>query len=93
MVNQHCHREMAIRLIPLKVEAAGRIPKWPTGADCKSAGLRLRQFESDSYHHLTKTGKSPDFTNVFSGSASISIVLAVRFQALRGVCVLLQYEV
>src|SRR5262249_47804560 len=30
---------------------AGRIPKWPTGADCKSAGLRLRWFESSSYHH------------------------------------------
>ena len=30
----------------------GRIPKWPTGADCKSAGSRLRWFESSSYHHL-----------------------------------------
>ena len=27
----------------------GRLPKWPTGADCKSAGLRLRWFE---IHHL-----------------------------------------
>ena len=33
---------------------AGRIPKWPTGADCKSAGLRLRRFESFSYHHLSR---------------------------------------
>src|SRR5689334_12765780 len=32
--------------------SAGRIPKWPTGADCKSAGLRLRWFESSSYHHF-----------------------------------------
>src|SRR5205823_3188607 len=32
--------------------ASGRIPKWPTGADCKSAGLRLRWFESSSYHHF-----------------------------------------
>src|SRR5258706_13128914 len=31
----------------------GRIPKWPTGADCKSAGLRLRWFESSSYHHFS----------------------------------------
>src|SRR6516162_6915985 len=29
----------------------GRLPKWPTGADCKSAGLRLRWFESITYHH------------------------------------------
>ena len=32
--------------------SAGRLPKWPTGADCKSAGLRLRWFESITYHHL-----------------------------------------
>src|SRR5512137_2709239 len=31
--------------------ACGRILKWPTRADCKSAGLRLRRFESFSYHH------------------------------------------
>src|SRR6202012_462680 len=30
----------------------GRLPKWPTGADCKSAGLRLRWFESITYHHF-----------------------------------------
>src|SRR5512137_2750263 len=30
--------------------ACGRILKWPTRADCKSAGLRLRRFESFSYH-------------------------------------------
>src|SRR5690348_10033027 len=34
------------------VGSAGRLPKWPTGADCKSAGLRLRWFESITYHHL-----------------------------------------
>lgn len=28
----------------------GGIPKWPTGADCKSAGIRLRRFESFSHH-------------------------------------------
>src|SRR5215469_18090479 len=31
--------------------SVGRLPKWPTGADCKSAGLRLRWFESITYHH------------------------------------------
>ena len=30
----------------------GGIPKRPTGADCKSAGLRLRWFESTSLHQL-----------------------------------------
>ncbi len=29
----------------------GEIPKWPTGADCKSAASQLRRFESCSPHH------------------------------------------
>ena len=29
----------------------GEIPKRPTGADCKSAGARLRGFKSSSPHH------------------------------------------
>ena len=29
----------------------GGVPKRPTGADCKSAGLRLRRFESYPLHH------------------------------------------
>ena len=28
----------------------GQIPKWPKGADCKSAGRRLRRFESFTAH-------------------------------------------
>src|SRR3972149_810855 len=31
---------------------SGEIPKWPKGADCKSAGARLRGFKSSSPHHL-----------------------------------------
>src|SRR5258706_8917229 len=42
-----------LRLASSRGDAAGgRIPKWPTGADCKSAGLRLHWFESSSYHHF-----------------------------------------
>ena len=33
----------------------GQIPEWPNGADCKSAGLRLRWFESIFAHALVKT--------------------------------------
>ena len=29
----------------------GQIPEWPNGADCKSAGLRLRWFESIFAHY------------------------------------------
>ena len=29
---------------------AGRVPKWPTGSDCKSDGLCLRRFESCRAH-------------------------------------------
>src|SRR5204863_4111894 len=37
--------------IQFRARTVGRIPKWPTGADCKSAGLRLHWFKSSSYHH------------------------------------------
>src|SRR5262245_14319835 len=37
--------------------ASGEIPKWPKGADCKSAGGRLRGFKSSSPHHLPEAGK------------------------------------
>ena len=29
----------------------GQVPKWPKGADCKSAGLCLPRFESLPAHH------------------------------------------
>ena len=29
----------------------GEIPEWSKGADCKSADIRLRRFESYSRHH------------------------------------------
>ena len=34
---------------------SGWIPEWPNGADCKSAGLRLRWFESISTHLIIET--------------------------------------
>ena len=44
----------------------GRIPEWPNGADCKSAGLYLRWFESI-------------FAHSFCGSSSVD--RASAFQA------------
>ena len=35
----------------------GQIPEWPNGADCKSAGLRLRWFES-IFAHKKNCGSS-----------------------------------
>ena len=32
----------------------GWLPEWPNGADCKSAGFRLRWFESITTHILLK---------------------------------------
>ena len=29
----------------------GEFPEWPNGSDCKSAGVRLRRFESSTPHH------------------------------------------
>ena len=34
-----------------KLFSLGQIPKWSKGADCKSAGYRLRGFKSLSAHH------------------------------------------
>ena len=31
--------------------SVGEVPKWPKGADCKSAGERLRGFKSSPPHH------------------------------------------
>ncbi len=31
-------------------ESEGQLPEWPNGADCNSAGLRLRWFESITAH-------------------------------------------
>jgi hypothetical protein len=32
----------------------GGVPEWPNGADCKSAGVRLRWFESIRPHSLAR---------------------------------------
>src|SRR5689334_4598441 len=37
----------------------GGMPEWPKGADCKSAGLCLRWFESTSLHHLPSERAHP----------------------------------
>ena len=38
-------------------DGAGGVPEWPKGADCKSAGVSLRRFESFP-HHLVARGRS-----------------------------------
>ena len=40
--------------IARKKRKNGRIPEWPNGADCKSAGLYLRWFESIFSQKITK---------------------------------------
>ena len=34
----------------------GQVPEWPNGADCKSAGSRLREFESLPAHQMVVFG-------------------------------------
>ena len=48
----------------------GQIPEWPNGADCKSAGVRLRWFESIFAHRSDAENR---------GSSSVDRALA--FQA------------
>jgi hypothetical protein len=71
-----------LNLRPLR----GRLPKWPTGADCKSAGLRLRWFESITYHHSKITGKQAVLANAFKLFVDLGGCHFVRFPALGDFC-------
>ena len=46
-VNEEATKEMSISW----TLDGGEVPEWPNGADCKSAGLCLRRFESFPLHH------------------------------------------
>ena len=75
--------------------AQGRIPEWPNGADCKSAGVRLRWFESITSHEKKSrlelqdpddarqsgigAGEADSDTVCFCGSSSVD--RASAFQA------------
>ena len=52
----------------------GRIPEWPNGADCKSAGLYLRWFESIFAHSLIANLK-----RFLSGSAFLLSLYGALF--------------
>lgn len=67
-------RQRSIRLFnPILL---GEVPEWLNGADCKSAGLRLRQFESAPPHHLLN---GVCFSFLFAGVAQLA--RASAFQA------------
>ena len=38
----------------------GQLPEWPNGADCNSADVRLRWFESITAHFLLRGSSSVD---------------------------------
>ena len=67
----------------------GQVAKWPTAADCKSALLRVRWFESALAHShlpglLTAVGESGNLANVLFGNVSCgssSVGRATAFQA------------
>ena len=64
------------------VNGPGEIPKRPTGADCKSAVLRLRRFESCSPHNngaITGRPSTIEGRPALSGSSSVG--RASAFQA------------
>ena len=48
---------MVIASGQLFVKYAG-VPEWSIGADCKSAGVRLRRIKSFPRHHILQTGDS-----------------------------------
>ena len=63
----------------------GGILKRPTRADCKSAGLRLRRFESFSHHQPFPQGKSgflPSNSMVFTGPLFLNLCVMVLLPSL-----------
>ena len=46
----------ATRNLSSRAGRFGEVPKWPKGADCKSAGVRLRGFKSSPPHHCSDGG-------------------------------------
>jgi hypothetical protein len=79
-------------LITLRFNRSGRLPKWPTGADCKSAGLRLRWFESITYHHSFFIRKMLILISIINSFIQTSIFDSVRFLAFGVFCVLFQSD-
>src|ERR1700734_1170322 len=65
-VNRHPLPQRGVKLtaggtkIRMPGSFRGGVPKRPTGADCKSAGLRLRRFESYPLHHEGVDSKTAD---------------------------------
>ena len=51
----------------------GRVAEWLMAADCKSADLCLRKFESFPFHHLVFSDRS--FRAVFLSASDISFII------------------
>ena len=50
-IRQEARKKKNTGLYWCSLKEVGQIPEWPNGADCKSAGLRLRWFESIFAHN------------------------------------------
>ena len=54
----------------------GKIPEWPNGADCKSAGARLRWFESISSHYKATPSEMQRSHSIMSEAYSERCIFA-----------------
>lgn len=55
-LNPHEAKAVILAVISQAPEREGQLPEWPNGADCNSAGLRLRWFESITAHSFPSSG-------------------------------------
>ena len=53
-VTSACCASLTERDLRRYVRRHGGVPEWLKGADCKSAGARLRWFESNPLHHCLR---------------------------------------
>jgi len=59
----------------------GQVPEWLKGADCKSAGLCLRRFESFPVHHFFQEKSGFDFMLCFRRAGVAQLARVSAFQA------------
>src|SRR4029077_18999340 len=61
--------------------AGGEVPEWPKGADCKSAGVCLRRFESFPLHQISVETRFARLPTAMNDAGVAQLVRASAFQA------------
>ena len=80
-------RRLWLNLYSRTFGTVGRLPKWPTGADCKSAGYAFDGSNPSPTTTLFLKKKSVVLTSIFNCFVSVPVFEFVRFCAFAVFCV------